>query len=185
MTRETIGRPPMSGQVSPFFPTIDARNLEGRRFRLPANFATELSLAVVSFERWRQELVDSWTPTLEILAAKHAGLRVYELPIISTRYRLARPFIDGGMAAAIHSRAARERTLTAYTSVETVLRALYLPNAKTIAVVLVDRSGYVYWRALGSFDSALAVSLTATIDRLTNVTQPTVAVCQPATGSLR
>lgn len=76
----------MSGQVSPFFPTIEARNLEGRRFRLPANFATELSLAVVAFERWHQELVDSWTPTLEILAAKHAGLRVYELPIISTRY---------------------------------------------------------------------------------------------------
>ena len=99
--------------ASAVFPPLQARNLNGRRLALPAEFAGARNVVIVAFRRWHQRLVDSWFPALDPLLTAHSDLRAYEVPILAGRYTLARPFIDGGMAGAISSLAARERTLTA------------------------------------------------------------------------
>ena len=141
------------------FPAIQARNLEGRTFHLPQDFEGELNIVLIAFDAWQQSLVDSWGPQLAALSASFAFLGVYELPVISSIYSLARPLIDGGMAANIASRDVREHTLTVYTSVSLVTGPLHIESTRTITVVLVDRTGRVYWRGEGRFDESQAGTL--------------------------
>ncbi len=141
------------------FPVLQARNLNGRAFTLPAEFGGAYNVAIIAFQRWHQELVDSWFPYLAPLLAAHPDLRAYELPMIGGMYALARPFIDGGMAAAIPDPAVRERTLTVYTDVRRVMAALQIPSTATITLLLVDRSGRVFWRDEGAYNPERAVGL--------------------------
>jgi len=78
---------------------------------------------------------------------------VYEVPVLSSRYRLARRFIDGGMASAIPDPAVRRRTLTAYTDVGRVSRNLEIASTGTITVLVVDEEGEVRWRTTGALDT--------------------------------
>jgi hypothetical protein len=145
--------------VTASFPVLQARNLNGRTFTLPAEFGGAYNIAVIAFRRWHQQLVDAWFPYLESLMAAHPDLRAYELPMIGGLYSLARPFIDGGMAAAIPDPAVRDRTLTVYTDVRQVVAALQIPSTATITLLLVDRSGRIFWRDTGAYDAERAASL--------------------------
>ena len=96
------------------FPRVEGSNLEGRRFSLPNDFEGELNIAIVAFRREQQDDVDTWVPFLKSIAAKHAGLKAYELPTLNRTYRMVRGFIDGGMARGIPEKATRETTITLY-----------------------------------------------------------------------
>lgn len=141
------------------FPPLQARNLNGRSLQLPAEFGGERNIALIAFRRWHQELVDSWFPCLERLLAKHPELRACELPMIGGVYTLARPFIDGGMAAAIPDPAVRERTLTVYTDVGRARAALGITSTETITLLLVDRQGQIFWRDQGGYSAERAAGL--------------------------
>jgi hypothetical protein len=133
------------------FPEIQARSLERERYDLPGEFEGRRNVAVVAFRREQQQMVDTWLPFLLTLEADHDDLRVYEIPTISQRWGPARWFIDGGMTAGIADREARARTLTTYTDVGRVQRALGLRDDATIATVLTDRDGRITWMATGAF----------------------------------
>ena len=148
-----------SDHVDAVFPGIEARNLEGRVFKLPADFEADWNVVLIAFQQWHQNLVDSWMPFLGQLQASYPALCVYEMPTISNLYSLARPFIDGGMAAAIRSKQVRERTLTVYTNLANVVRPLQIASTETITLVLVDRAGRVGWRCIGGYTVDQATSL--------------------------
>jgi hypothetical protein len=133
------------------FPRLQARNLNGRTISLPAELGGERNLVLVAFRRWHQDLVDAWFPYLETLLAAHPELRAYELPMIGGLFTLARPFIDGGMAAAIPDPVVRERTLTVYTDIGRVTAALGIASTATITLLLVDRQGRILWRDAGPY----------------------------------
>ena len=134
------------------FPPLPARNLNGRKLALPADFAGVRNVVLIAFRRWHQQLVDSWGPALDPLLAIYPDLRTYELPMLASSYSLVRPFIDGGMASAIRDQAVRERTLTIYTNIAQGMAALQIGNPETITILLVDRSGTISWRSEGAYD---------------------------------
>lgn len=141
------------------FPQLQARNLNGRTFTLPGEFGGTRNIAIIAFQRWHQELVDSWFPYLEPLLVAHADLRAYELPMIGGAYTLARPFIDGGMASAIPDPAVRDRTLTVYTNVRRAMAALQIVSNETITLLLTDRMGRIFWRDQGAYSADRAAGL--------------------------
>jgi hypothetical protein len=67
--------------------------------------------------------------------------------------------IDGGMAAAIPSEQVRAHTLTVYTDVRRVSKALCLPDTRTIGVFLVGRDGTIRWRGRGACSEPQAAAL--------------------------
>lgn len=148
------------------FPRIQARNLEGRTFNLPADFAGERNVVLIAFKQWHQSIVDGWMPQLKELKARRPGLQVYELPTISNLYALGRPFIDGGMAMAIPNKATRETTLTVYIDLRRVTEPLKISNTDTITIVLVDRAGQVFWRGQGDYDPAQMAELARATDSM-------------------
>lgn len=141
------------------FPRLDARNLNGRRFRLPDDLEGEINVLLVGFEIRHQAPMDSWLPAIEALAASRPGLRVYELVPVARALLPARPVIDGGMVAGIPDPAARARTLTAYTDLGAFIAALGLPDARDIALFLVERGGRIRWGGWGGYDPGLAGEL--------------------------
>ena len=131
---------------------------------LPRDFDAERSVVIVAFQRRQQELVDSWVPWLEEQATADPGLRFYELPTIARIWAPARPFIDGGMAAAIRVPAVLQRTLTVYGDVRRLTGPLGITDRSTITILVVDRAGSVRWSGLGAFRPEVAASLREALD---------------------
>jgi hypothetical protein len=144
------------------FPTIKARNLHGRAVTLPAELEGEQQILLIAFQRWHQNLVDSWVPFLEKLEEARPDTRYYELPVIRDLPGLVQNFIDGGMRAGIPDPATRGRTLTAYLDKAAFREALHLPHEDTIYVLLVD-GGEVHWRTTGAYTEDKGRSLTDTM----------------------
>ena len=138
---------------------MEARNLEGRAYRLPEGLEGEQNVVLVGFEWWQQALIDSWVPPLAGLAASRPGLRFYELVAVPRSRLPVRRIIDGGMVAGIPDREVRARTLTAYTDLGALLAALDLGSTQDIAIFLTDRVGRIRWRASGAHDAARQAAL--------------------------
>lgn len=134
------------------FPPVTGTTLTGRTLELPGEFEGPLNLLFVAFRRQQQSDIDTWVPVGEEIESEFPDVRYYELPIISRMYAPARPFIDGGMRAAITNRDTRERTVTVYTDKRTVRRALDIDTEAEIQALLVDRDGAIYWRSEGPRD---------------------------------
>lgn len=133
------------------FPTVKGANLEGRRFTLPADLEGELNVLLIPFQRWHQELVDTWIPGLRTLCARYLALRYYELPTLPAMNLLSRMSIDFGMKMGIPDRAAREATITLYLDKADFRRRLAIPDESTITVMAVTRSGAIHWRTTGAW----------------------------------
>lgn len=114
---------------------------------------------LVAFAREHQRLVDSWVPWLEGCTATHPGLRFYEIPTIGRMWAPLRPFIDGGMAAAIKVPEVLQRTLTVYGDVTRLTGPLGIADRSTISVFVIDGHGKVRWSGTGGFDPFVASEL--------------------------
>ena len=134
-----------------YFPAVQGSSLSGREFNLPAAFEGDLNLVLIAFQRWQQDLIDTWLPTARRLVQTHSTLRYYELPTISRLNFVMRAFIDNGMRAGIPDPTARATTITLYLDKSKFRQALELPQEETIYVMLVDRQGQILWRAEGEF----------------------------------
>lgn len=141
------------------FPHVDGTNLEGERFDLPTDFKGELNVVLVAFQREQQADVDSWMPFLNTVVESRSDMRIYELPTLGRRYRLVRPFIDGGMRRGIPDATVRAATITLYIDKTPFRESLLLPDEDRIYVLLVDQQGRVLWRGDGRFDERSGAEL--------------------------
>ncbi len=124
---------------------LQARNLEGEVFDLPGAFAGDPSVVVVAFRRHQPREVDTWMAWLESVREHLPELVVYELPAIKRRWLPARGLIDGGMRAGIADLGTRQRTLTAYTDVGALTRALRIDSTSTIVLFVLAKEATVVW----------------------------------------
>ena len=80
----------------------------GTAVPLPGDFDGKLNLAIVAFQRWHQDLVDTWVPLARRLRDAYPAFRYYELPTIWRMNPLFRWSIDAGMRCR-HRRPQRPR----------------------------------------------------------------------------
>ena len=138
---------------------LRGRGLDGRPLELPDDLAKPYNLLLVAFRREQQQLVDQWLPWATELEAERDDLSVYELPVISSRYRPTRRYVDGGMVRGIPDPVARARTITVYTDVRSVVANLGLVGTETIAVLVVGNDGRIIARERGCFEAQKAERL--------------------------
>lgn len=141
------------------FPSVTGSNLEGRAFKLPADFEGELNIALIPFQMWQQAWVDKWLPFVKTLTATYPGLRAYELPTLAPFGAIQRWWIDQGMRMGIPDRAVRASTITLYTDKAAFRAALAMNSEDTIYALLVRRDGTVLWRESGEFTAAKGQAL--------------------------
>jgi hypothetical protein len=134
------------------FPPVTGRTLLGMEVVLPAGLPAERTLAVVAFQQWQQARVDRWidraitagVPGTPRGAVGDLAVAVVELPVLSTRWRMARRFIDGGMASGIGDPDVLARTITVYTDVAAFQRPLGIPGSDDVHALVVTRDGVVH-----------------------------------------
>lgn len=151
------------------FPKVAGRSLLGVDHQLPADFPADLSIAVIAFRQWHQRQVDEW---IERLAAAgipdtpyEAGALaqvILEIPVLSGRFKIARRFIDGGMAASIRDPRVLARTITIYGSIDAICEPLGIASRQNVSVRIVRRDGTMLWGCTGAVtDELLKESLAA------------------------
>ena len=145
------------------FPTVPARDLQGREVTLPSAFEGRLNVVVVAYRRDHQRLVDSWVPWLEAQAEVQPDFRFYEIPTIGRLWAPFRNVIDGGMAAAIKVPHILARTLTVYGDVSRITTPLGIDDRSTIALFVVDGNGTVLWSGKGGFTASTAEQIEAVL----------------------
>lgn len=136
------------------FPPIQATSLDSTRMNLPANFAGQLNLVIISFAREQQQEVNSWIDAVRKIESSHGEFRYYELPTMSRENLLYRWWFDEALRSNTTDKDLRSRILTAYVNKHTFKKSLYIKNEKRVVAILVDPKGHVYWRADGPYKDA-------------------------------
>ena len=134
------------------FPTVSGYNLDRQEREFPRDFAGELNLIFVAFQRRHQTTINTWVPYARELEGAFPGVVYYELPTIDEMPTLSRTFINEGMRAGIPDQTARERTVTLYIDTEAFRQATGIPGTDEVHVLLVDRAGEILWRTTGEYD---------------------------------
>ncbi len=139
------------------FPRVPGRSLLDGDVDLPAGLPAERTLAVVAFRQRHQACVDRWiakaveggVPRTTHGVLEEAPVAVVEIPVLSTRWRPARRFIDGGMTSGIGDPEVLARTITVYTDVGSFQSALGIPDSDEVEALVVTRAGTVLARGRG------------------------------------
>lgn len=133
------------------FPVVNGSNLLGTDTIIPTNLAGELNVVIIAFQRWHQDLVDSWVPFLDQMSERNPEIDYYELPTIRRMNWLYRTMLDGGMKAGIPNPETRRRTITLYLEKKSFREDLGIPDESDIHLFLVRPSGEILWRDRGGF----------------------------------
>ena len=139
------------------FPRVEGRSLAGAEIILPADLPAARTLALVAFQQRHQGCVDRWiaraegngVPGSPIDMAPGDQTCVIEIPVLSTRWKVGRGFIDGGMASSIRIPRVLARTITVYTNVSAFQKLLGIPGSDDVQACVVTPAGEVLARVPG------------------------------------
>lgn len=148
-----------------FFPETQGCTLNDTDMTLPQDIVTECALLVLSYKRWHQDYIDTWTPYITDLVREWSELELYYVSISGSINRFARTIISGYMKRTFQSRAARAAHIMLYTDVAAFNLQLSLPSPNTIYLVLIERSGEVLWQGQDVFDPQQFAQLSAVLAR--------------------
>lgn len=136
---------------------MDGRSLAGSDIHIPGDLPAPRTLALLAFQQRHQGCVDRW-----IARAEESGVPgspvdmnpgddtcVVEIPVLSTRWKLGRGFIDGGMASSIRIPRVLARTITVYTNVSAFQKLLGIPGSDEVQACVVTPEGQVLARVPG------------------------------------
>ena len=139
------------------FPNVIGRDLLGTEFNLPLQFPADINVTVIAFQQWKQSQVDAWISALAAAGIAESPFNtremkscILELPVLSGKFKLARRFIDGGMAASIKNPIVLARTITIYGSVGDFRQSLGITSIGDVSVRVVTRTGAVSWGTTGA-----------------------------------
>mgnify|MGYP006270500165 CR=1 FL=1 len=148
------------------FPELEVKSLLGAAATFPTDLPARRTVVVAAFLQDQQSLVDRWIDALvqegvpgTPLDCDDMDAVVIELPVLPSRYSVARRFIDGGMARNIAAQDVLARTWTAYTNVDAFRKATGIPT-KRVEAMVVNRLGAIIARAHGE-PSLLEVDILA------------------------
>lgn len=136
---------------------MDGRSLSGADVVLPDDLPAPRTLALLAFQQRHQGCVDRWIARAEAAGVPGSPVDmapgdetcVVEIPVLSTRWKVGRGFIDGGMAANIRIPRVLARTITVYTNVSAFQKVLGVPGSEEVQACVVTPSGDVLARVPG------------------------------------
>ena len=139
------------------FPRVDGRSLSGADVVLPDDLPAPRTLALLAFQQRHQGCVDRWIARAEAAGVPGSPVDmasgdetcVVEIPVLSTRWKVGRGFIDGGMAANIRVPRVLARTITVYTNVSAFQKVLGILGSEEVQACVVTPSGEVLARVPG------------------------------------
>jgi hypothetical protein len=147
--------------TQPVFPAVSAYALNKLRVNLPADFAGQSNLLLLSFEREQQKEIDSWLPVAKDLQKANPSFRAYMLPVFTKENLLYRWWENSSLRSSVDDPQWIEFTIPLYVDKPRFRRGLQIYTEQSIVVLLVDKSGRVLWRTDGPLTDEKKAALTA------------------------
>jgi hypothetical protein len=148
------------------FPNLRGTSLSGASVNVPADLIGETNLVFVPFLQRQQLDINRWIRKLGPIEDLYEGLALYEVPLMRRFPKAYQSFIDAGMRAGIPDPKTRSRTVTIYTDRARFLAQAGLENTSRIWVVLVDRTGPIFWSHTGEYSDDATESLSWSLEQL-------------------
>mgnify|MGYP001085348370 FL=1 len=145
-------------------PTVSGKNLLRKKVTFPRDFAGDINLVFVPFQRWHQDQVDSWVPFVEKIASTLPTFDYYEFPTLERMNRMSQMFLNEGMRAGIPNEGTRGRTVTLYLNKRPFRQALSIPDESETTLLLFDRQGRELWRTTGAFSEEKGAELETAVN---------------------
>ena len=143
------------------FPALKAEALDGKTFTAPNDFAGSRSVAVIGFGLEQRSEIESWAGELDSLA--RAGTIARLFPAIDGGNVFLRGMVTAALKAALPSRELRAATIPLFTDVGALCAALGIADRDHVAVLVLDDTGVVLWRAVGAVSAAVSTALRAAL----------------------
>jgi hypothetical protein len=145
------------------FPNIHGHDLEETAYEIPDGLPRGYRVILLPFKQWQQILVGQWQEAMAPALAGRDDVTAWEVPALSGLWKMARPYIDGGMRAGIPDIDVRRHTLTSYGELDVITETLGITSFETIQVFLLDDAGEIVWRDSGEPDAAKAAAFAAAL----------------------
>ena len=139
------------------FPSVSGENLNGKTFSFPQDFTAPRTLILFAYQREQADALGSWVEGLKLT---ERSIPWFEMPIISSPYKLGSFIIDRGMRSGIPDTKIRDHVVTIYTDQEAFSNALGIEFEKTAAYALVvDAQGKNLGFVKGAYDRKKASTI--------------------------
>lgn len=145
------------------FPAITSYNLDHAKLNLPADFAGQLDLLLISFQPEQQTQIDTWMTLAQALQHTNFNFRWYHLPVSSRENIIFRWWENSSMRSDESDPETWPWIVPLYVDKPSFRRSLQIPTEHQIAVMLVNKQGRVLWRTDGALTPDKRASLTAAI----------------------
>jgi hypothetical protein len=145
------------------FPAITAYNLAKEKLSLPADFAGQIDLLLISFQPEQQTQLRTWLPTAEGLQHTNFNLHWYRLPVSGHENILFRWWDDSSMRSDESDPEMWPWIIPLYIDKDSFRHHLQIRSDKRPAVLLINKQGRVLWRAEGPLTPEKRTSLEAAV----------------------
>jgi hypothetical protein len=145
------------------FPALTAYNLAKTKLNLPADFAGQLDLLLISFQPEQQTQIQTWLSTAQGLQHTNFNLHWYRLPISTRENIVFRWWDDSSMRSDESDPEIWPWIIPLYIDKDGFRHSLHIPSDKQVAVLLINKQGKVLWRADGPLTPEKRTALQAAV----------------------
>lgn len=143
------------------FPALTTYNLDRDKLDLPAGFAGQFDLLLISFQPEQETQIDTWMPVAQALQHTNFNFRWYRMPVSSRENFIFRWWDNSSMRSDETDPETWPWIVPLYVDKNDFRRNLQIPNERQVSVLLVNKQGKVLWRAEGSLTPDKRTSLLA------------------------
>jgi hypothetical protein len=141
------------------FPALTSYNLDKDKVNLPADFEGKVNLLLISFEPEQSRDIDTWMNVAQALQHINFQFRYYKMPVSNQENMIYRWWDSSSLRSVETDPVAWHWIIPIFTNKDNFRRALNIPSEKEIVLILVDKTGQVFWRTTGSITDEKKTSL--------------------------
>ncbi|RXE55491.1 hypothetical protein ABH15_12275 [Methanoculleus taiwanensis] len=132
------------------FPSLTATTLDGKTMALPEDLSGDLSLIVIAFPRWVQQVQETWTGPFEYAFSGNPRVKAYLVTVVAGRLGEALTSrVDETLRGALPPEK-HDRVLTYAGNFDDYARQLGFGDISLAYLYLLDGEGTIRWAEKGT-----------------------------------
>lgn len=137
-----------AGMQSDKFPRIEATTLSGQKVVFPDITHGKTALILIAFKRQAQGIIDSWRAPFEEHYGNDSNFVFYEIPMISSSWKLMSSMIDSGMRSGVPKRL-HDHVATYYGPLDKYYTLFGISDNRDAYAFLLDQHGNIIYSGHG------------------------------------
>lgn len=150
------------------FPTLTTYSLDKVKITLPSGFEGRVNLLLISFEPEQAKDIETWMTTAQALQHINFQFHYYKMPVSNQENMIYRWWDTSSLRSVETDPEAWHWIIPLYTNKNDFRRALNIASEKEIVLLLVDKTGQVFWKSSGHITDEKKSSLINAVAAVTH-----------------